>query len=92
MPSSIHLNLHHHTYHYQAAASLFVRDTSSQEVFYSEEGFIQGDPSAMPLYFLCVKPLDDILADYCSNPGCMQKWYADDSSAVGKQIIVIKEW
>ena len=45
----------------------------------------------MPFYSLCVKPLVDILADYCSKPGCMQKWYADNSSAVDK-LIIVKEW
>ena len=45
----------------------------------------------MPFYSLCVKSLVDILANYCSKPGSMQKWYADDSSAVGK-LIIVKEW
>ena len=77
--------------HYQTAASLFVTDASSQEVFYSEEGSTQGDPSAMPFYSLGTRPLVDILADSCSKPSCMQNWYADDSSAVGK-LRMVKEW
>ena len=77
--------------HYQTAAHLFVTERSKQELFYSDEGCTQGDPSAMAFYALGTKPLIDTLANYCDQVNCKQNWYADDSSAIGK-LKMVKEW
>ena len=78
--------------HYQSAASLFVNDGSKQELFLSEEGCTQGDPSAMGFYTVGAKPLISSLAEAVDKEKCKQAWYADDSSAVGKLSEVKKWW
>ena len=78
--------------HYQTAAPLYVNnDNKQQEMFLSEEGCTQGDPSAMGFYALGVKPLVDSLAASVDKVGCKQAWYADDSSATGK-LKEVKDW
>ena len=78
--------------HYQSAANLFVKDDCKQEVFLSDEGCTQGDPSAMSFYALGVKPLVDILADSIDDEKCQQSWFADDSNSIGELAEVIKIW
>ena len=80
------------TNHYQTAASLFVNNNSKQELFHSEEGCTQGDPSAMSFYALGVRPLINSLANAVDKENCKQAWYADDSSATGKLSEVKKWW
>ena len=70
--------------HYQSAAPLFANDNKQQEMFLSEEGCTQGDPTAMSFYALGVKPLVDSLAECTDKENCKQAWYADDSSATDK--------
>ena len=77
--------------HYQCSAPLFVTDNKQQEIFMSEEGCTQGDPSAMQFYALGVKPLVDSLAECTNKEFCKQAWYADDSSAAGK-LQEVKTW
>ena len=82
-----------HTYltnHYQVPASLVVSNSDSEYInMESEEGCIQGDPSAMPLYAVGIKPLVADLAEHCcSQENCKQSWYADDSNAIGKLLFL----
>ena len=77
--------------HYQSAAHLFVNDGSKQELFLSEEGCTQGDPSAMAMYSVGAKPLTSDLAKSVDQEKCKQAWYADDSSATG-QLVEVKKW
>ena len=85
---SIHMYLLNH---YQRPAHLTVSDGSTQQTLLSEEGCTQGDPAAM--IFLChgCKPLVDQLHGFTNKDLCMQSWYADDSSAIGK-LKEIKIW
>ena len=46
----------------------------------SSEGTTQGDPLAMAMYALAVKPLIDRLQSLC--PTVKQVWYADDATGV----------
>ena len=78
--------------HYQKAARLFMSDTSSQEMFQSDEGCTQGDPAAMGFYALGVKPLVDKLDSCINDKTCQQSWFADDSSAIGKLKAIRKWW
>ena len=77
--------------HYQSAAPLFANDNKQQELFLSEEGCAQGDPTARSFYALGVKPLVDSLAECTDKENCKQAWYADDSSATDK-LQEIKNW
>ena len=77
--------------HYQCAAPLYVKDNTQQEMFLSEEGCTQGDPSAMAFYAGGAKPLVDDLANSVNKEDCKQAWYADDSSATGK-LKEVKTW
>ena len=77
--------------HYQSAAQLYVTDNSKQEIFLSDEGCTQGDPSAMIFYSMGVTPLVKSLAEYVDKEKCLQAWYADDSSATG-QLAEVKKW
>ena len=77
--------------HYQKPSHLTVSDGTTQECLLSEEGCTQGDPAAMTFYALGVKPLIDQLYDGTNKDLCMQSWYADDSSAIGK-LKEIRNW
>ena len=47
----------------------------------SSEGTTQGDPLAMAMYALAIRPLIDRLGDL--THGMKQVWFADDSTAAG---------
>ncbi len=53
----------------------------------STEGTTQGDNLAMAFYALGIKPL----TDHLRLAPCIQEWYADDASALGK-LLAIKAW
>ena len=79
--------------HYQDPAHLFITDKSMQEMILFEEGSTQGDPSAMGFYALGVRPLIDALEEFCQAvEECIQAWFADDASALGKLAQVKKWW
>ena len=59
---------------YRSAAGLFI----AGDVLFSEEGTIQGDPLAMPMYALATLPLIKRISG-----GVTQVWYADDACACG---------
>ena len=86
MPRSLHIPLK------SLAAHFFVTNKRRQEIFDSEEGCTQGNPSVMSFYAVGLKPLIDILAEICIEELCRQAWFADDSSAIGKLIQVKKWW
>ena len=56
------------------------------DIILSQEGTTQGDPLAMAMYGLATIPLIRRLDGIC-----MQVWYADDSSAIGK-LAQLREW
>ena len=79
--------------HYQDSAHLFINDKYGQEMLLSEEGSTQGDPSAMGFYALGIRPLIDALQEFCKVvEECLQEWFADDASALGKLLQVRKWW
>jgi hypothetical protein len=55
----------------------------------SREGVTQGDPLSMFLYGIAILPL--IRRCKMDEPECIQAWYADDSSAVGR-LKRIRQW
>ena len=59
-------------YPYRVDVALYIEGST----LLSEEGTIQGDPLAMPMYALGVLPLID-----CISGDLMQVWYADDATA-----------
>ena len=69
---------------YRGNASLFV----GKDTIYSVEGTMQGDPLAMALYAIAVRPLIDLV----SKSGALQVWFADDSAGGGKVKYVRKWW
>ncbi len=56
------------------------------ETILSQEGTIQGDPLAMPMYALATIPFIDKLPRNVT-----QIWYADDSSAIGS-LTSLRAW
>ena len=68
---------------YRAAAPLFV----GGEVIYSREGTTQGDPLAMAIFAIAVRPLIDRL----TAAKAIQVWFADDAASGGK-LVAIRLW
>ena len=68
---------------YRANAPLFV----GGEVIYSREGTTQGDPLAMAIFAIAIRPLIDRLAAAKAT----QVWFADDAASGGK-LRVIRMW
>ena len=60
---------------YQTPSRLLI----DKKVILSRKGCTQGDPLAMLMYGIALKPL--ILK--LQTPGIVQRWYADDGSAAG---------
>ena len=58
-------------------------------VIESSEGITQGDPLAMAMYALAIKPLIDKLRDFESD--VKQVWFADDATAAGR-LRVLQQW
>ena len=56
----------------------------------SSEGTTQGDPLAMAMYALAVKPLIGALKS--DTPGVKQVWYADDATGAGTCDDLRKWW
>ena len=78
--------------HYQKDAQLFLSESSRHEVLFSDEGATQGDPAAMAFYATGIRPLIDELEKCIQElEHCLQSWFADDSSALGK-LVQIKVW
>ena len=71
---------------YQVPVKLFI--TGEGEIA-SSEGTTQGDPLAMAMYALAIRPLIDTLRD--SEPEARQVWFADDATAAGK-LATIPQW
>ena len=67
---------------YRKTSSLFV----DQQTVQSKEGTTQGDPLAMAIYAIAIRPLIDRVQNEA-----MQIWYADDAAAAGK-LSDVKEW
>ena len=68
---------------YRAAAPLFV----GGEVIYSREGTTQGDPLAMAIFAIAVRPLIDRL----TMAQATQIWFADDAASGGK-LQALRRW
>ena len=58
-------------------------------VIESSEGNTQGDPQAMAMYALAIKPLIDKLRDF--EPDVKQVWFADDATAAGR-LKALQQW
>ena len=72
---------------YQVPVKLFI--TGEGEIA-SSEGTTQGDPLAMAMYALAIRPLIDTLRD--SEPEARQVWFADDATAAGKLATILQWW
>ena len=68
---------------YRRNAMLFV----GGDVMLSMEGTTQGDPLAMAMYAVAIRPL----IDKVSASGALQVWFADDSAGGGK-IKAVRQW
>ena len=66
---------------YQAPIKLFI--TGEGEID-SSEGTTQGDPLAMAMYALTLRPLIDKLRN--AEPNARQVWFADDATAAGRLV------
>ena len=55
----------------------------------SNEGTTQGDPLAMAMYALAIRPLIDKLID--AEPNARQVWFADDATAAGR-LATLHQW
>ena len=55
----------------------------------SSEGTTQGDPLAMAMYALAIRPLIDKLRD--AEPNARQVWFADDATAAGR-LATLHQW
>ena len=53
-------------------------------------GTTQGDPLAMAVYTLAIKPLIDKLRDTVPDP--RQVWFTDDATAAGKLVTLCQLW
>ena len=73
---------------YETPTRLFVNGTYN--IILSQEGTTQGDPAAMAMYALGIRPLMDKLAERL-DASAKQVWYADDSSVCGS-LSAIQEW
>ena len=67
---------------YQAPIKLFIVGGGEID---SSEGTTQGDPLAIAMYALAVRPLIDKLRD--AEPSAKQVWFADDATAAGRLAI-----
>ena len=71
---------------YQAPIKLFI--TGEGEID-STEGTTQGDPLAMAMYALAIRPLIDKLRE--AEPNARQVWFADDATAAGR-LATLRQW
>ena len=80
---------------YQDSANLYITDEKGQiGIVKGEEGSTQGDPAAMAMYAISIRPLmDDIARNQESMlPKAKQAWFADDGTAGGKLTQLKKLW
>ena len=68
---------------YRSCAHLFV----GGEVLYSKEGTTQGDPLAMAIYAIAIRPLIELVA----TAKALQVWFADDAAGGGK-VNCVRGW
>ena len=61
------------------------------EFLSSDEGYTQGDVTAMAFYALGLQPLTRDLSSKTDTKSCRQMWYADDATAIGK-LRGMKDW
>ena len=72
---------------YQAPIKLFI--TGEGEIN-SSKGTTQGDPLAMAMYALAIRPLIDKLRE--AEPNAKQVWFADDATAAGRLATLPRWW
>ena len=71
---------------YQVPIKLFIVGEGEID---SSEGTTQGDPLAMAMYALAIRPLIDKLRD--AEPNARQVWFADDATAAGR-LATLHQW
>ena len=71
---------------YQVPIKLFIVGEGEID---SSEGTTQGDPLAMAMYALAIRPLLDKLRD--AEPNARQVWFADDATAAGR-LATLHQW
>ena len=76
---------------YQEPVKLYLSGSKEGKFIWSKEGATQGDPAAMAMYGLGIRPLMDKLADILEKDTTKQAWYADDAAASGN-LQNIKKW
>ena len=74
---------------YEHQSRLFLSGTG--DIILSQEGTTQGDPAAMAMYALGIRPLMDKLASRLDEVS-KHAWYADDSSACGSLKGILSWW
>ncbi len=74
---------------YQAKTKMYISGSKEGEFIWGEEGNTQGDVAAMPFYAIATRPMIDDLQAYSD---AIMAWYADDSSASGTLIELLKWW
>ena len=72
---------------YQVPIKLFIVGEGEID---SSEGTTQGDPLAMAMYALAIRPLIDKLRD--AEPNVRQVWFADDATAAGRLATLCQWW
>ena len=75
---------------YQTPVKLFLSGSKTGEFIWSKEGATQGDPAAMAMYALGIRPMMDKLAEVLDDT-TKQSWYADDAAACGR-LQKLKDW
>ena len=81
-------NLHHTEKYIQGSIqAIYIAGEGESE---SSEGTTQGDPLAMAMCALAIKPLNDRLRN--SEPNARQVWFADDVTAAGRLATLHKWW
>ena len=71
---------------YQVPIKLFIVGEGEID---SSEGTTQGDPLAMAMYALAIRPLIDKLRG--TEPNAKQVWFADDATAAGR-LATLRQW
>ena len=80
---------------YQAPTNLYMVDNNGEkETIKGAEGATQGDPAAMAMYAISIRPLIDNIASNqdSSLPISKQAWFADDGTAGGKIVQLKSLW
>ena len=73
---------------YQVPIKLFIVGEGEID---SSEGTTQGDPLAMAMYALAIRPLIDKLRDTEPNARQDLVWFADDATAAGR-LVTLHQW